>query len=47
MANVKTRKAEVRATGELIEVYRLKSGEWCNSDDCTTKYSDNDLRFLD
>lgn len=39
-------KAVVIATGVEIEVYRLKSGKWCDYSDCKTEYSDNELRFI-
>jgi hypothetical protein len=31
-----TKKAKVKETGQLIEVYKLKNGNWCNYADCKT-----------
>lgn len=41
-----TKKAKVKATGQLVEVYKLTRGTWCNSNDCKTEYKDNELEFL-
>lgn len=35
-----------RANGDVITVYKLKSGEFCNSNDCTTKYSIEELQTV-
>lgn len=43
----KTRKAKVKATGQIVEVYRLLRGGWCNNADCKTEYKEEDLQFLD
>lgn len=43
----KTRKAKVKATGKIIEVYRLQRGNWCDYADCTTEYKEEDLQFID
>ena len=43
----KTRKAKVKATGQIVEVYRLHRGGWCNYADCKTEYKEEDLQFLD
>jgi hypothetical protein len=40
-----TVKARLKSTGELIEVYKLKRGGWCNFKDCTTTYKDEELEF--
>lgn len=38
--------AVVRASGEAITVYLLKSGLWCNYSDCTTTYKTEELDQL-
>lgn len=43
----KTKKAKVKATGELVEVYRLNRGGWCNYADCKTEYEDDELEFVE
>jgi hypothetical protein len=43
----KTRKAKVKATGQVVEVYRLQRGGWCNLADCKTEYKEEDLQFID
>jgi len=35
-----------RANGDILTVYKLKSGEFCNSNDCTTKYSIQELQTV-
>ena len=41
-----TRKAKVKATGQIIEVYRLTAGGWCNYADCKTTYQDHEIEFI-
>lgn len=43
----KTRKAKVKATGQIVEVYRLQRGGCCNYADCKRQYKEEDLQFLD
>jgi hypothetical protein len=40
------KKARVKITGKIINVYRLKRGNWCDYADCITEYQDNELEFL-
>lgn len=42
----KLKKAKVKSTGNIVEVYKLNSGLWCNYADCTTTYKSEDLDFL-
>lgn len=37
--------AKVKATGEVVNVYRLKNGNWCNYADCKTEYLEKDLEL--
>lgn len=41
------RKAKVIKTGEIITVYKLKRGTWCNYKDCKTEYQEKELQFLE
>jgi hypothetical protein len=41
-----TRKAKVKSTGEVIEVYKLANGNYCDYSDCKTTYKVNELEFL-
>lgn len=41
----KTIKALVRSTKEIIEVYKLKNGKWCDANDYTTEYEAQELKF--
>ena len=38
-------KATVKATGKQVEVYKLRSGGWCDYSDCKTVYKDEELKF--
>lgn len=40
------RKATVKATGQEITVYKLRTGKWCDAIDCTTTYDESELTFL-
>lgn len=44
MAN-KTQQVKVKATGNVIEVYKLKKGGWCDAKNCTTEYKDSEIEF--
>lgn len=35
----------VKATGKKIQVYKLKSGGYCDYEDCKTTYLENELKF--
>jgi len=37
--------ATIIKTGAKIQVYRLKSGGFCNYADCNTRYKKEELRF--
>lgn len=39
----KDKKATVIKTGQVITVYRLNNGNWCDSVNCTTQYKPNEL----
>ena len=41
----KTMKATVIATGEVVTVYRLNKGGYCNYADCATNYREDELKF--
>lgn len=41
-----SRKARLLSTGAIISVYKLKSGGWCNWDNCKTVYSENEIQLL-
>lgn len=41
----KTKKATIKATGAVVEVYKLIRGPWCNAKDCKTEYQENELTF--
>lgn len=41
------KKAKVKTTGKIIEVYRLLKGAWCDYADCNTVYNDEDLIILE
>lgn len=43
---METKIAVVKSTGLRVNVYRLKSGDWCNYDDCKTIYKENELSFI-
>jgi len=42
----KAKKAKVKATGLIVEVYKLQRGGWCNSVDCKTEYKEEELEFI-
>lgn len=46
MANNETKKVRVIKTGYYINVYKLKNGNWCDADNCTTVYTKEELIFL-
>lgn len=41
-----TKKAKIKSTGVVIEVYKLVNGNWCNYSDCKTQYSESELQFI-
>lgn len=43
---METKKAKIKRTGNIIIVYLLKRGTWCDYSDCKTEYSENELEFL-
>jgi hypothetical protein len=45
MGDNKTKMAIIKATGQKVEVYKLRRGTWCNYNDCKTEYQDSELTF--
>lgn len=45
-------KAKVKATGDVIKVYKLKEGTptkdhiWCNCSGCTQTYTSQEIEFI-
>ena len=38
-------KAEIIETGQKVDVYMLKNGNYCNYQDCKTQYKPNTLKI--
>jgi hypothetical protein len=40
------KKVKVKETGLVVMVYKLKNGNWCNSNNCTTEYKESEIQAV-